>query len=159
MTLVRLGVLLLLCIGPEVHPAPGPQVWVPPFPSAGGYPAAAPPFPAPAVPVSPLEYVPAPALPVAPLEYVPAPAVPVAPLQYPAAVPAPALPVVPMEYVPAPEVQGPGMLEGMIEAGKVSKYNIISLFFMVEGNQKFFSTLLRIFLYRMWTQGCRESIH
>ena len=117
MTLVRLGVLLLLCIGPEVHPAPGPQVWVPPFPSAGGYPAAAPPFPAPAVPVSPLEYVPAPAL-------------PVAPLQYPAAVPAPALPVVPMEYVPAPEVQGPGMLEGMIEAGKVSsKYNIISLFF------------------------------
>ena len=103
MTLVRLGVVLLLCIGPEVHPAPGPQVWVPPFPSAGGYPAAAPPFPAPAVPV--------------------------APLQYPAAVPAPALPVVPMEYVPAPEVQGPGMLEGMIEAGKVSKYNIISLFF------------------------------
>ena len=116
MTLVRLGVLLLLCIGPEVHPAPGPQVWVPPFPSAGGYPPAAPPFPAPAVPVSPLEYVPAPAL-------------PVAPLQYPAAVPAPALPVVPMEYVPAPEVQGPGMLEGMIEAGKVSKYNIISLSF------------------------------
>ena len=129
MTLVRFGVLLLLCIGPEVHPAPGPQVWVPPFPSAGGYPPAAPPFPAPAVPVSPLEYVPAPAVPVAPLEYVPAPAVPVAPLQYPAAVPAPALPVVPMEYVPAPEVQGPGMLEGMIEAGKVSKYNIISLFF------------------------------
>ena len=85
MTLVRLGVLLLLCIGPEVHPAPGPQVWVPPFPSAGGYPAAAPPFQAPAVPVAPLE------------------------------------------YVPAPEVQGPGMLEGMIEAGKVSKYNIISL--------------------------------
>ena len=144
MTLVRLGVLLLLCIGPEVHPAPGPQVWVPPFPSAGGYPPAAPPFPAAAVPVSPLEYV-------------PAPAVPVAPLQYPAAVPAPALPVVPMEYVPAPEVQGPGMLEGMIEAGKVSKYNIISLLFMVEGNQKFFSTLLRIFLYRMWTQGCRET--
>ena len=111
MTLVRVGVLLLLCIGPEVHPAPGPQVWVPPFPSAGGYPPAAPPFPAPAVPVAPLEYVPAPAL-------------PVAPLQYPAAVPAPALPVVPMEYVPAPEVQGPGMLEGMIEAGKVSKYNM-----------------------------------
>ena len=76
MTLVRLGVLLLLCIGPEVHPAPGPQVWVPPFPSAG-YPAAAPPFPAPAVPVAPLE------------------------------------------YVPPPEVQGPGMLEGMIEAGRL----------------------------------------
>ena len=113
MTLVRLGVLLLLCIGPEVHPAPGPQVWVPPFPSAGGYPPAAPPFPVPAVPV-------------APLEYVPAPAVPVAPLQYPAAVPAPALPVVPMEYVPAPEVQGPGMLEGMIEAGRLlyCKYSI-----------------------------------
>ena len=111
MTLVRLGVLLLLCIGPEVNPAPGPQVWVPPFPSSGGYPAASPPFPVPAVPVAPLEYVPVPAVPVAPLEYVPAPALPVAPLQYHAAVPAPALPV------PAPEVQGPGMFEGMIEAG------------------------------------------
>ena len=48
-------------------------------------------------------------------------------------------------------------LRQMVAPGNARKSPILNILSMVEGDQELFSTLMRIFLDWMWTQGCREN--